>query len=68
MARKSTTTVVKLAEIIPAHDPAMLRMSGAELKALADGRSKVADRARAEIARRKANKAAKKANAAAIRK
>lgn len=59
---------IKLEAIIPAHDPAMLRMSGAELKALADGKSAVAKRAQAEVARRKANKAAKKSNAAKLAK
>lgn len=60
--------LVKLAAIIPAHDPAMLRMSGKELRAMADGRSAAAGRARAEIERRKANKATKKANADLLRK
>lgn len=60
--------VVKLGAIIPAADPAMLRMSGAELKAMADGRSAAASRARDEIARRKANAATKKANAALLAK
>lgn len=60
--------LVKLAAIVPAHDPAMLRMSGKELRAMADGRSAAAKRAAAEIARRKANKATKKANAELLRK
>jgi hypothetical protein len=59
---------IKLDPILPASDPAMLRMSGKELKVLADGRSAAAKRAQAEIARRKANKAAKKANAAKLAK
>ena len=62
------TKKITLAPIVPNHDPAMLRMSGKELKAMADGRSKAAERARAELERRKANKAAKKANAAALAK
>lgn len=60
--------VVKLGAIIPAHDPAMLRLSGKELKDLASGRSAAAKRAADEIARRKANKATKKANAALLAK
>ena len=66
MPRK--TTVTKLGSIIPAHDPAMLRMGGKELKALASGKSAAAKRAQAEIDRRKANKATKKANAALLAK
>lgn len=66
MARKTTT--IKLGAILPATDPAMLRMSGAELKAAAEGRGALAKRASAEIARRKANKATKKANAALLAK
>lgn len=62
------TKTLKLAPITPNHDPAMLRMSGAELKSAATGRGAVATRAKAEIARRAANNAAKKANAAALRK
>lgn len=59
---------IKLGAILPPADPAMLRMSGAELKAMADGRSAAASRARDEIARRKANKATKKSNAALLAK
>jgi len=66
MPRKNTVT--KLGSILPAHDPAMLRLSGAELKALAEGKSAAAKRAADEIARRKANKATKKSNAALLAK
>lgn len=59
---------IKLDPIIPAHDPAMLRMSGGELKALAGGKGPAAKRAADEIARRAANKATKKANAAKLAK
>lgn len=59
---------IKLAAITPNHDPAMLRMSGKELKDAAAGRGAVATRAKAEIARRAANKAAKKSNAALLGK
>ena len=74
MPRK--TTVTKLGSIIPSSDPAMLRMSGAELKAAAKGETLhggvvpkgVATRAKAELERRAANKATKKANAAKLAK
>lgn len=59
---------IKLDPIIPAHDPAMLRLSGAELKKLAEGKGAASKRAADEIARRKANKATKKANAAKLAK
>jgi hypothetical protein len=61
MARKLT-----LAPIVPCHDPAMLRMSGAELKAAVAKGGAVSKRAKAELDRRAANKAAKKANAAKL--
>lgn len=57
---------VTLASIIPAQDKALLRWSGAELKAAAKGRTALAKRAKAELDRRAANKAAKKQNAAVL--
>lgn len=46
---------------IPASDPALLQMSKVELAKLAKGKSKKAGAAKDEIARRKANRAAKAA-------
>jgi len=64
MARKKNVTV--LAPILPAQDKALLRWSGAELKAAAEKKNALGTRAKNELARRAANKLAKKSNAEAV--